>query len=162
MILAGDDLDTGLSGSVKICSRWASSDFWNTAVTSGIISGSSWATGNFDSSLDTRSRLSSVYGSLGARRTLLSVKIPNGILCWAVDTLFAIEEWFGNLTISNIIIRDRSLEIFLDHIIQCLVTQNPVGGIKVCLPDSSTKNDLGAALFLDDRLDVLKEKGLGL
>lgn len=78
------------------------------------------------------------------------------------NALFSVEVRLGGLTVGNIVISDRSLEIFIHNIVQALFSKNPVGSVEVTLPDGGSQNGLSIASLLNNGLDVLNEVDLSI
>lgn len=150
LVLASHNLNASFGGGIEVSSFWASGLFRCAAVASSIIGSSSWAARNLNSSLHTCPRLGSVDGPLPTTRALLRVQVPDGSLLRAADALLPVEERSAELAVCDIVVSGGPLEIFLDHIIQSLVTQDPVGRVEVGLPDGGGEDGLLVASLFDD------------
>jgi hypothetical protein len=89
----------------------------------------------------------SVYGGIiRARLTFLCIQIEDRIVSGAIDALISIEEGKCDRAIGNILIADASLIVFLNDIINSLISKDPIGSIDIALKDRGLKMTVASNL----------------
>lgn len=94
-----------------------------------------WAVLIHKGTLHAGSLLAIEHLPLATVNALLSVEVEDGLFAWAADALSVAEERLTDVAVGDVVVGDGSLVVLLNHVIQSLVAQNPVGGVEVGLPD---------------------------